>query len=84
MIPSTLCAAHRYDWTLLYCPPTFEVERLVPPGVEGAPLDLGLQAVLLVRQQRHPHVRVRQPVGVLGSQVLGLLGEAGVTDSKMG
>ena len=51
---------------------TFEVECLVPPGVECAPLDLGLESVLLVGQQRHPHVRVRQPVRVLRREVLRL------------
>ena len=53
---------------------TFEVERLVPSGVERSPLDLGLESVLLVGQQRHAHVRVRQTVRVLRSKVLRLLG----------
>ena len=52
---------------------TFEVERLVPARVECASLDLGLQSVLLVQQQRHAHIRVRQAVRVLGRQVLCLL-----------
>ena len=52
---------------------TFEVECLVPARVECAALDLGLESVLLVGQQRHPHVRVRQPVRVLCREVLRLL-----------
>lgn len=36
----------------------FEVEGLVPPRVQRAPLDLRLEAVLLVREQSNSHVRV--------------------------
>ena len=51
---------------------TFKVEGLIPARVECSPLYLGLESVLLVGQQRHPHVRVRQPVRVLRREVLRL------------
>ena len=54
------------------CRLTFEIEGFVPAGVQRPPLDLGLEAVLLVGQQRHAHVRVRRPRHVLGGEVFGL------------
>ena len=56
----------------MFYDPTFEVECLVPPGVECPPLDLGLEPVLLVRKQGNADVGVTQTVRVLGSQVAGL------------
>lgn len=49
-----------------------EVERLVPSWIERAPLDLRLEPVLLVREQRHAHVRVRSARQVLRRQLLAL------------
>lgn len=56
---------------------TFEVKGLVPPRVEGPPLDLGLQPMLLVRQECDADVRVAQAVGVLRRQVASLQEKSG-------
>ena len=62
---SSLCASTTTELT-------FEVESFVPARVQCASLYLGLQAVLLVRQQRHPDIRVRRARNVLRRQFLGL------------
>ena len=51
---------------------TFKVECFVPAGVEGLPLDLGLQLVFLVWHQGDPNVRVAETIGVPGRQVTAL------------
>jgi len=50
--------------------PTFKQEGLVPVGVEVLPLDLGLQLVLLVRQQIELDEGVGRAGEVLGRKVL--------------
>lgn len=49
---------------------TFKEEGFVPVGVKVLPLDLGLQLVLLVRQQVDFHKRVRGAGEVFGREVL--------------
>ena len=51
---------------------TFKVKRFVPSRVERAPLDLRLEPVLLVREERDAHVRVGRARQVLRRQILAL------------
>lgn len=44
----------------------------MPLRVQCSPLDLGLQLVFLVRQQRHPHVGVAGAAQILGGELLRL------------